>query len=140
MKRDSNGKNKSHFATKRKARAKLSVSSSYAFRRVSNRSVIIDGKRVSLYVLSSEIKNGNIKIVEINITPVARNLGRYHQKRLPVYSIELAYNDTDKKSIIKLSHNEYNIVKCLGGIQRPVKPAKPKPGRTSNGSKEGDKK
>lgn len=141
MKRGSNIKNRRRFATRRKANIKLGVHSpSYDFRQIANRSVIIDGKPMSLYALSSKIKSENIKIVGVNIIPAARNLGRYHPKSLPVYSIELAYDDAGKKSIIKLSRNEYNIIRCLGGIQRPIGPAEPKPEVDSNGSKEGGKK
>ena len=139
MERDSNEKNRRRIVTRRKARVKPRVSS-YAFRQVANRSVIIDGKPMSLHTLSSKIKNGNIKIVGVNTILTTRNLGNYYQKRLPVYSIELTYNDTGKKSIIKLSHNEYNMVRCMGGIQRPIGPAEPKPGGDSNGSKDGGKK
>lgn len=139
MKRSSNEKDRRRFLLKRNASIKRSVPS-YAFRRIANRNVILDGKPVSLYALSSKIKSENLRIVGVNITPAARNLGRYPTKRVPVYSVELVYNDTGKKSIIKLSHNEYNLVRCLGGIQRPVGPAKPTPTGDSNGSKEGGKK
>ncbi len=139
MERNSNGKNRRRIVTRRKARVKPRVSS-YAFRQVANRSVIIDGTPMSLHTLSSKIKNGNIRIIGVNTMPTTRNLGKYYAKRLPVYSIELAYNDTGKKSIIELSHNEYNMVRCLGGIQRPIGPAEPKPSGDSNDSKEGDKK
>ena len=140
MERDSNGKNRRRIITRRKASVKPSVSS-YAFRQVANRSVIIDGKPMSLHTLSSRIKNGNIKIVGVNTMSTTRKLGKYYPKRVPVYSIELAYNDTGKKTIIKLSHNEYhNMVRCLGGIQRPIEPAEPKPSGDSNGSKDGGQK
>ena len=139
MERNSNGKNRRRFATRRKTSVKPRVSS-YPCRQVANRSVIIDGKPMSLHTLSSKIKNGNIKIVGVNTMPTTRKLGKYYPKRLPVYSIEVAYNDTGKKSIIKLSHNEYNVVRCMGGIQRPIGPAEPKPDGDSNGSKDGGKK